>query len=210
MLNAKRAVLLATLFSLSSVSAQAQNSANPTGTSLSAPSTPAGATQVIPPGGIIAPGAVTSTAGGATTTTAGAIRSSLPGTTSGVGIGRLAPPAGIAGFSGIGRLNPPGNLPGLNSSPLFQPPPNQFSMQAQLGLTNNGTGNSPTQSVTGAGTSATGQGLAGVSASSPATVSGTSSVSANGPGSINPTNPTATSLPNPTGSSSLRSPSYQQ
>jgi hypothetical protein len=204
--NAKRAVLIATVLSFYSVSAQAQvSNTNPTGAPFANPAAPAGATSSpIPAGGIVAPGAITSTAGGVTTTTSGAIRSGLPGTT---GIGRLSPPTGLAGFSGIGRLNPPGNLPNLSNSPLFTPPPNQFTMQAQLGLTNNGTGNSPANSVTGAGTSVTGNGLAGVNTTSPSSVSGTSSISTNGPSSINPTNPTASS--NPTGNSNLRSPSYQ-
>jgi hypothetical protein len=214
MLNAKRTAVLLTIFALFAhgTRAQAQAAANPTGVSLTEPAAPAGATTApIPLGGVVAPGAITSTAGGVTTTTAGAIRSSLPGTTSSAGIGRLSPPAGLTGFSGIGRLNPPGSLPSLSTTPLFQPPPNQFTMQAELGLTNNGTGNSPSNSISGAGTSVTSTGLSGVATSSPAAVSGTGfSVSGNGPGTINPTNPTGTSLPNPTGSSSLRTPSYQQ
>jgi len=151
------------------------------------------------PAGAITSGLVSSS-GGATVTTAGTVRSSLPGTTNGVGgIGRLLTPAGLTGSVGIGRLSAPGNNPNLSVTFVPVYVPSAASTNAALGLTNSGSGLPQINSVTGFGTSS------GVPTSTSA-VSGVGSGASNTPPNVVQTNPTSASgaLSNPTGATGLR------
>jgi hypothetical protein len=157
------------------------------------------------PAGAIQSGLV-STSGGATITTAGAIRSSLPGTTSGSGgaggIGRLLTPAGLTGAVGIGRLAPPGNNPNLSVGFVPVYVPSAASTNAALGLTNSASGLPQQNSIAGFGANPSGTSTA----SGPSNVSGTGSGASNTPPNVVQTNPTSASggISNPTGASGLR------